>query len=101
MGAARTLEYVKNKLLTKASSINSVLRRNLAERNRCLGDFEKSIPHSRAVSDDGIVGQAKEYDTIVCESDQIWNPGLWSNVMFLGIPGYTGNRFSYEEERPF
>ncbi len=96
LGLKRTFEVAKNKLKTRMQfRKNPELGRNIAIRNQYLHDFEMNIPHTEPVHDDGIKAVASNYDVLVCGSDQIWNPGLWSPVMFLDIQGFEGRRFSY------
>ncbi len=96
LGVMRTLVFFNNRVRTYIECLKKPsLKQNLAVRSKCLEDFEYSISHSELVSDDEIEILAKKYDILVCGSDQIWNPGLWSPTMFLDIPGFIGRRFSY------
>ncbi len=96
LGIRRTIEYFRNKVITVAEyRKRPELGRCIRIRNQCLHEFETEIPHSGVVSDNDISSVAGQYSILVCGSDQIWNPGLWSPVMFLDIPGFSGRRFSY------
>ncbi len=96
LGLKRTFEVVRNKVLTKIQyRRHPALKKSIDLRNGCLHSFEASIPHTATVHDDGIEAKAAEYDILVCGSDQIWNPGLWSPSMFLDIPKFSGKRLSY------
>lgn len=95
LGVKRAMEYVGNRINTKFACINSERKEGIQVRNQRLHEFEMSIPHSEFTNDDTIQEVAANYDVLVCGSDQIWNPGLWSPVMFLDIPNCTKKRFSY------
>ena len=96
LGLKRTFEVARNKVLTGIQyRRNPALKKNIEIRNSCLHNFEASIPHTEMVHDNGIETIAGEYDTLVCGSDQIWNPGLWCPAMFLDIPQFSGRRLSY------
>lgn len=95
LGVKRAIEYVCNQIITIIACFNKKRKAGIQVRNRRFREFEQSIPHSAAVSDNSIHEVVSDYDILVCGSDQIWNPGLWSPVMFLDIPQCTQKRFSY------
>ena len=96
LGVNRTLEFMRNRFKTELQyRLKPELKNNVSLRNKWLHDFEVEIPHSETVSDSDIATQTAHYDYLICGSDQIWNPGLWSPVMFLDIKGFSGKRISY------
>lgn len=96
LGVFRSFEVLLGKLKTKMFSyIKPKYRLSLEERNRRFQEFELEIEHSKIVNDENIGLLCKSYQTMICGSDQIWNPGLWNDVMFLNIDDIDCNRISY------
>ncbi len=96
LGFFRSLELLANKVKTKAIAyVKSDYRQGLAARSRRFKAFENEIKHSVAVHDNSISSQCDTYQAMICGSDQIWNPGLWNDVMFLNIQGFEGKKIAY------
>ena len=96
LGINRTLKIILKKINTKIRCcLDKRLASNISTRNTFFRQFEESIPHSPNMSDDEIDMFCQKYETLICGSDQVWNPALWNPYMFLDFRAYTGKRFSY------
>lgn len=96
LGFFRSFGVLSNKIKTKAMScLNRYYRQGVIARSSCFKAFEMEIKHSEDMNDENIGQRCSAYQAMLCGSDQIWNPGLWNDVMFLDIRGFEGKRIAY------
>lgn len=96
LGLFRSLKVLVSKIETKIIAYTKAdYRQGIVARACCFKAFEMEIKHSVPMNDDDIGQQCSAYQMMICGSDQIWNPGLWNDVMFLNIQGFEGKKIAY------
>ena len=54
-------------------------------RNKLFDEFGEAIPHSKVVGKNTISSIASDYDAFICGSDQIWNPLVPDENLYLAF----------------
>ncbi len=95
LGIKKSFIILSKKIKTKIHLFNKELKNDIDNRNKLFKQFEESIIHSDKVDDSNISEMINDYNYLITGSDQVWNPGLWNDAMFLYFPEYKGKRISY------
>lgn len=95
LGLRKSFIILTKKINTKIHLLNKKTKHKIDLRNKKFSMFENEIKHSNLLNDQNIDTYINKYNYLICGSDQVWNPGLWNNVLLLNINSYKGKKISY------
>lgn len=95
LGVREVWNSLKNKVIFrwKAGRKGSQLRKEFDAKIEKYQQFMKEIPHTDTFAGADMQAADKLFDCFVCGSDQVWNPGWWNDIYFLGFTEKP--KFSY------
>ncbi|MBO5284004.1 MAG: polysaccharide pyruvyl transferase family protein [Lachnospiraceae bacterium] len=95
LGVRGTWDSLKNKVIFRwrAGQRDSQLQKEYAVKIEKYQQFMKEIPHTETFAGGDMQAADKQFDCFVCGSDQVWNPGWWNDIYFLGFTEKP--KFSY------
>lgn len=87
---------ILNKLLERKNANRSILDNKLIVRNKLFDEFSFEVsPNSTVFNDETLKTASKEYDALICGSDQIWNPNVSRPGFYLTMIDYECKKISY------
>ncbi|MDO7786868.1 polysaccharide pyruvyl transferase family protein [Desulforamulus aquiferis] len=95
LGLVQSAKIFKKKIGLKLRRLNPKFRSQMVAREIKFREFANSIPHSPFCTVDTVRSCTERYDYFITGSDQVWNPGLWRDALFLNFVPPGKKRISY------
>ena len=93
LGFKKSFRSFKNKIQFKKLLRNAEFKQEHEKKIARFDKFIDDIPHTKLYNSATIAECNEIFDSYVCGSDQIWNPGWWNDILVLGFANKP--RFSY------
>ncbi len=85
LGIMEFIKRASNKIRYKILMKRSIFRSEIEKKHQRFISFSEETSHTKTYREESIHQCNEDFDMFVCGSDQIWNPGWWNDILFLGF----------------